>query len=170
MRILLVLLLGVAAACGSNSSNNSDSVWSSSVSRLVLARSGGFLPPAQPTPDCPSAGDEYTLVVASRSLSAWRCTPGPTAPYPLMRTTASRTLTAAEFDALVSKLEALQVVHIDTCGADKPEVTLSVTTPSGTTEYGDAFYSCIDDGRAKIDSEALDAAAQAFGELAFPQA
>jgi hypothetical protein len=54
-------------------------------------------------------------------------------------------------------------------GADKPFVTVTVTTPSGTTEYGDSFYSCNDDGRPTIDSDALDAAAQAFSQLAFPQ-
>lgn len=165
MRRLLVLMLGVAAGCGGN-----DSVWSSSVSQLVLRRAGGFLPPSQPTADCPIQGVEYTLVVADRSLSAFRCTPGPTAPYPLMRTSASRTLSTAELDALVPKLEALRVVSVDSCGADKPGMTVTVTTPSGVTEYGDSFYSCDDDdNRPTIETTALDAAAQAFGELAFPQ-
>lgn len=165
MRTHLVLMLGFVAGCG-----GSDSVWSSSVNRLVLSRSGGFLPPSQPTADCPSQGVEYTLVVAERSLSAWRCTPGPTAPHPLIRTTASRTLAAAEFDALVPTLEALRVVSVDTCGADKPAITVTVTRPSGTTEYADSFYSCNDDDdRPTIESEALDAAAAAFGRLAFPQ-
>jgi hypothetical protein len=166
MRTLLVLMLGVAAGCGGN-----DSVWSSSVNRLVLRRSGGFLAPSQPTADCPVQGVEYTLVVADRSLNASRCTPGPTAPYPLIHTTASRTLSTADLDTLVPKLEALRVVSVDTCGADKPAVTVTVTTASGTTEYADSFYSCNDDDdRPTIDSEALDAAAQAFGQLAFPQA
>src|SRR6185295_7473453 len=85
MRTFLVLMLGVAAGCGGN-----DSVWSSSVSRLVLRSSGGFLAPSQPTADCPAQGVEYTLVVAGRSLNASRCTPSPTAPHPLIHTTASR--------------------------------------------------------------------------------
>jgi hypothetical protein len=165
MRTVLVLTLGVVAGCGGN-----DSVWSSSVSRLVLSRSGGFLPPSQPTADCPRQGVEYTLVVAGRALSAWSCTPGPAAPHPLVRTNVARPLSDAEFDGLVAKLEALRVVSVDTCGADKPEVTVTVTTPSGTTEYGDSFYSCIDsDDRPKIESATLDAAAGAFGQLAFSQ-
>lgn len=166
MRTFLVLMLGVAAGCG-----GSDSVWSSSVNRLVLRRSGGFLAPSQPTAECPSQGVEYTLVVADRSLNASNCTPGSTAPYVLIHTTASRTLSAVEFDTLVHKLEALRVVSGDTCGADKPAVTVTVTTPSGTTEYADSFYSCNDnDDRPTIDSDALDAAAQAFNQLAFPPA
>jgi hypothetical protein len=87
-----------------------------------------------------------------------------------MRTSTSRTLTAAELDSLRPKLEAFRVVSLDTCGADKPAVTVTVTTPSGVTEYGDSFYSCDDnDVRPKIESRALDAASQAFGQLAFPQ-
>src|SRR5262245_46402138 len=164
MRTIFVLSL-VVAGCGGN-----DSVWSSSVSRLVLKSSGGFLAPSQPPADCPRQGVEYTLVVAGRSLSAWRCTPGPADPHPLMRTDVSRTLSDAEFDGLVAKLEGLRVVSVDTCGADKPEVTVTVTTSSGTTEYGDSFYSCIDsDDRPKIETSTLDAAASAFGQLAFQQ-
>jgi hypothetical protein len=69
----------------------------------------------------------------------------------------------------VGKLEALRVVNVDTCGADKAAVLVSVTTPSGTTEYADSFYSCNEDDRPTIDSDALDAAAQAFHTLAFPE-
>jgi hypothetical protein len=164
MRTLLVVILAVAAGCGGD-----DSVWSSSVSRLVLLRAGGFLPPSQPTADCPTQGVEYTLVVADRSLTAWQCTPGAAEPHPLIRTSASRTLTTAELDALVPKLEALRVVSVGDCGADKPAVIVTVTTPSGVTEYGDSFYSCNDDDdRPTIETTALDAAAQAFGQLAFP--
>jgi hypothetical protein len=166
MRTSLVLMLAAAAAC----SSGNGSVWSPSVSKLVLRSSGGFLPPSQPTSDCPTQGVEYTLVVADSSLSARRCTPGPNPPYPLMLATASRVLTTAEVDALVPKLEALRVVSVDTCGADKSAVLVTVTTPSGTTEYGDSFYSCPNDNdtRPTIDTNALDAALQAFGQLAFP--
>ena len=164
MRVYLVLMLGVAAGCG-----GSDSVWSSSVTQLALRSSGGFVQPSPTTPDCPGQSVEYTLVVAGRALSASRCSPGPTAPHPLTRTSVSRMLSPAEFDALVSKLQALRVVSVDTCGADKPEVTVTVSTPSGTTEYADSFYSCNhDDHRPTIDTDTLDAAEAAFGQLAFP--
>ena len=85
----LVLLFAGVVATGCSSS---DSVWDSSVSKLVLAQGGGFAPPSQPTADCPHAGSEYTLLVANRMLSAWRCTPGPQSPYPLMKDSMSRTL------------------------------------------------------------------------------
>src|SRR6185295_15848992 len=101
--------------------------------------------------------------------NAWQCMPGPGEQSPRIRTSASRTLTTAELDALVPKLEALRVVSVGDCGLDKPAVTVTVTTPSGVTEYGDSFYSCDDDDdRPTIDTTALGAAAQAFGQLAFP--
>ncbi|MGH9885516.1 MAG: hypothetical protein ACREBE_08305, partial [bacterium] len=164
MRTLLVVILAVAAGCGGN-----DSVWSSSVSRLVLLRRGGFLPPSQPTAECPQEGVEYSLTVADRSLSAWRCTPGPAEPRPLIRTSVSRTLTTAELDALVPKLEAFRVVSVDSCALDAASTIVTVTTPSGVTEYGDSITSsCGDiDDRPTIEITAINAAAQAFEQLAF---
>src|SRR4051812_3686481 len=106
-RTKLVLLFAGVVATGCSTS--SDSVWNPSVSTLVLAEDGGFAPQGQPTADCPRAGVEYTLLVANRMLSAWRCTVGPVAPYPLMKDSKSRVLSSAEFDALVPKLEALKV-------------------------------------------------------------
>lgn len=101
-------------------------------------------------------------------LSAWRCTPGPAAPYPLMKDSTSRTLSNAEFDALVPTLESLKVVNVDTCGADKPTVLVTLTSSSGTTEYGDSFYSCNNnDPRPTLDTSTLDQVAQALGQLAF---
>jgi hypothetical protein len=162
--LLFVFFAGaVATGCGT-----SDSVWSASVDKLVLSEDGGFLQPSQPTADCPHGGVEYTLVVATRTLSAWRCTPGAAAPYPLMKQSASRVLIQAELDALTPKLEALQVVHLDSCGADKPAVSVTLTTPSGTTEYSDSFYSCNNDPRPTLDTNALDALSQALAQLAFP--
>lgn len=166
MRASLVLVIGLAAGC---SGGSSDAVWSSSVTKLELRSAGGLPGPEPTTPECPGESIEYTLVVAGRVLSAVRCSPAPTAPYTLMRTAASRVLSAAEFDGLVSKLEALHVVSLDTCGADKPEVIVTVTTASGATEYGDSFYSCDpSDHRPKIETSALDMAEAALGRLAFP--
>jgi hypothetical protein len=164
----LVLLFAGAAAAGGCSASN-DSVWSSSVTTLVLSHTGGFVAPSPPTADCPAEGVEYTLAVANRALNAWRCAPGADAPHALVRETVSRILSAAELDALVPTLEALEVVHVDTCGADKAAVLVTVTTPSGTTEYADSFYSCDhSDPRPRLDSDTLDRASEAFRKLAFP--
>jgi hypothetical protein len=157
----------LAPGCSSNSGSD-ESGWSSSVTKLVLASTGGFGSSSQPTPECPHDGSEYTLLVANRTLSAWRCAPGHDAPYPLTKASVSRTLTQPEFDALRPTLEALKVVHVDTCGADKPVVVVTLTTPSGTTEYADSFYSCNhDDPRPTLDTVALDDAAQALRQLSF---
>jgi len=165
MRALLVVILGVAAGCGGD-----DSVWSSSVSRLVLHTSGSFVGPWRPTAECPEEGVEYSLTVADQSLSAWRCATAGVADAPLIRTSVSRTLTTAELDALVPKLEAFRVVSDGDCALDASPVIVTVTTPSGVTEYRDSITSsCGDiDDRPIIENTALNAAAQAFGQLAFP--
>ncbi len=165
-RATWVLLFAGALASGCSGSGGG-SVWSSSVTKLVLTESGGFAPLSQPTPDCPYAEIEYTLLVANRMLSAWSCTPGSEAPYPLMKASASLALTELEFDALVPTLEALKVVNVDTCGADKSAVYVTLTTPSGTTEYGDSFYSCDDDPRPTLDTEALDQVERELRRLSF---
>ncbi|HSS02976.1 MAG TPA: hypothetical protein VLM79_38200 [Kofleriaceae bacterium] len=82
----------------------------------------------------------------------------------------SRTLTTAELEALVPKLEAFRVVSVDSCAVDAAPVIVTVTTPSGVTEYGDSIISsCGDiDDRPTIETTALNAAAHAFDLLAFP--
>jgi hypothetical protein len=166
MRAFLVVILGVAAGCGGD-----DSVWSSSVSRLVLHTTSSFVGPWRPSAECPEEGVEYSLTVADPSLSAWRCMTAGVADAPLIRTSVSRTLTTAELDALVPKLEAFRVVSVDSCAVDASPVIVTVTTPSGVTEYGDSITSsCGDiDDRPKIETTALNAAAQVFAQLAFPQ-
>jgi hypothetical protein len=164
-RATLVLLFASAVATGCSSS---DPVWNASVRQLVLSESGGFAPPSQPTADCPHEGSEYTLVVANRMLSAWRCTPGPDAPHPLRKDATSRMLTQAEFDALVPTLKMLEVVDVDTCGADKSEVLVTLTTSSGTTAYADSFYACDDnDPRPALETNTLGQVARALGQLSF---
>jgi len=164
-RTKLVLLFAGVVATGCSSS---DSVWSSSVSKLVLAASEGFAGPSQPTVDCPHAGAEYTLVVGSRMLSAWRCTPGSQAPYPLMKESTSRALSNAEFDALLPTLESLRVVNVSSCGADKPALHVTLTSSSGTTAYGDSFYSCNEDEpRPTLDTDTLGQVAQSLAQLSF---
>jgi len=165
IRTKLVLLFAGVVTTGCSSS---DAVWSSSVSKLVLAAGEGFAGPSQPTADCPHAGTEYTLLVGPRMLSAWRCTPSAQAPHPLMKESTSRTLSNAEFDALLPTLESLKVVNVNSCGADKPALRVTLTSSSGTTEYGDSFYSCNEDEpRPTLDTDTLGQVAQALAQLSF---
>ena len=167
MRTLLVVVLGVAASCGSN--GPVDPIWSSSVSQLVLHSLGvnSMLP--HPTVECLTESSEFMLVVADPSLSAWSCTAGPSPPFPTIYATASRTLSEAELDALVPTLEALRVAEQDCRGRRPAVVTLTVTTPSSTVEYLDARFCQQNDDRPKIEGQALDALGKALRQLAFPQ-
>jgi hypothetical protein len=165
MRTCFLVMLGVAAGCGTN---DPEAVWGSNVTQLTIHEGGGGLGPViHPTPDCPDEATEYTLVVANRSLGGFTCTPDAT--RTLVKQTVSRTLSTTEFDALVGKLETLRVITTDACGADKPEVKVTVTTRAETIKYGDSFYACDNnDHLPLIDTNTLDVALQAFGQAAFP--
>lgn len=167
MRISVLAIFSVLAACGTTPTDP-DAVWSSDVTQLTLHQSGG-LPSPNPTAECPGQETGYTLLVAGRSLSGFLCENESTPPYALVRRTASRPLSAAEFDALVVKLQALRIVHTDEChGADKPTIEVTVKTGADTIEYGDSFYACSDH-RTLIDTQTLDAADAALRQLVFPR-
>lgn len=146
-------------------------VWSASVTELTLSSAGGGpIPPTLPSPGCPYESSEYKLAVVDLRLDAVLCIGdySMSDPQPLRRNAVSRVLSQVEFDGLVPVLEALKVVHLDTCGADKPSIRLKVTRNGHTTEYRDAFYSCErDDPWPRVESAALDQLFQVFGELAF---
>ncbi|AKU94175.1 hypothetical protein AKJ09_00839 [Labilithrix luteola] len=56
-----------------------------------------------------------------------------------------KTLTETEYASLTSAINAL-ILSDRGCGADKPTLTLKVTTPNATTSYLDDFYRCNKDG------------------------
>jgi hypothetical protein len=54
----------------------------------------------------------------------------------------SRTLTDDEIVRLTRALSFLKLHSGYSCGADKPEVTLDLTTSAGQATYSDSFYAC----------------------------
>lgn len=150
----------VVTGCGTDDGE----VWSSHVSKLVISSSGGFFAPAEPTDECPHDGTEYTLSLASKQLDGWRCAAN--AAGKLDKQVGSVVLKQAELDALMPTLEALKLDDDGKCqGADKPSVSLVLTTPSGTTAYRDGFYACDADPRPAIEYQTLDAAYGAISKL-----
>ena len=149
-------------------------VWSADVRELTISHGGGGLgPPFVATPECPAERVEYKLSVEHRQLDASRCwaTDAAGQPLPLQHTVALHAITQPELDALVPELEALHVVEGGLCGADRPAVTLTVTTASDTTLYADSFYAGCDqpsnDHRPAVDYASLDAVEAALRQLAF---
>jgi hypothetical protein len=162
----LASLHGLVAAggCGSDDGGETprpgDVVWSARVTTLVIASEGGGFLPTPPGSECQSGAAEHTLLVSALRLSSRLCEGAGGAPHRLVER--SRELTAAQLTELSPALERLQVVDEQSCGADKPAITLKVTADGATREYRDSFYGCLPDPRPQVDSAALD---EVFGRL-----
>jgi hypothetical protein len=169
---LLLIAAGPLAACTSSShvTEPGASIYTLDVRKLVVDSegAGGFLPAPPPDPACSPVSSVYTLTVAGHQLDWKSCEvtfDGTTATYtPDM---GSRALADAEWSALQPKLAGLVVSGQRTCGADKPQVSVTVTNSAGEFAYHDDFYSCVGDGsQLYVVSDGLDAALDALGELA----
>jgi hypothetical protein len=162
--IALALLGALAAACDSDGDGEvpqpGDAVWSTRVTTLVISSAGGGFLPTPPNSECQSGAAEHTLQVAAMRLTSRICESNGGAPHREVERV--RELTAAQLDELSPSLEKLQVVDEESCGADKPAITLKITAGGKTREYRDSFYGCLDDPRPEIDSPALD---ELFGRL-----
>jgi len=104
---------------------------------------GGFMP--QPPAGSNCAGQQhYELVLATRAFSWSFCQYDPHSPW--LTKKGSRTLTSKEAARVKDAFAHATIATADTCGADKPFQTVSVTSPSGTKKYLDSFYSCQGQG------------------------
>lgn len=142
-------------------------VYDATVRKLQLEKRGGGLAGIPADAPCSWAVAAYTLTMAGHQL-AWKycdevTTDDGTTQTP---TTGSRALEDAEWAALEPKLAALVVSGADSCGADKEEQALVVTTDLGAIEYGDDFYACRDRTKPYIVGDALDAALRELRTLA----
>lgn len=117
-------------------------IWSDDVTKLAAENSGGgFAPPGPPGSSCARSAAKYELDLATRTLAYARCEAAtPTAPFAMK--TGSKKLSAAQTKAIVDAARAASIHTGDMCGADKPMLSVRVTTPAGTKKYLDAFYSC----------------------------
>ncbi len=171
-RVLLGLAtLGALAtygACGGDDDDGEalgpgDVVWSAEVSTLVIASAGGGFLPTPPNSECTIGSAEYTLRVAELRLDAWVCEDD--GGGPLQKTARTRAITATELLELTPSLEKLEIVEEAACGADKPALTLHLTTGAGTREYRDSFYGCVPDPRPAVDTSALEEVFSRLAEL-----
>ena len=83
--------------------------------------------------------------------------------------TGSRTLTAAELQAVKVSAAAVHVSTRDTCGADKPSLSITVTAGAQSLVYGDDFYACVRTTYQHfVDGSALDSLTAVLSPLATP--
>ncbi len=122
-------------------------VWPSDATTLVAQdHGGGFTPPPPAGSSCGFGAAKYTLNVASKKVS-WEVCVFIDWNTPMSKKTGTTSLSAAQLDKINKAMDDVEVTHEDICGADKPMLTLSVSSTSqGTKTYKDSFYSCQKDG------------------------
>lgn len=124
---------------------------------------GGFGPSPPPGSDC-TGGAKYSLTVSTRALSWEVCEMGQY-PQPWKLLKAQRTLTTTELASLATAMRQVVVSGAtNTCGADKPLLTVTVVTPKYGQEYTDSIYQC--QGQGKIYVDGIDGAFSAVSALA----
>jgi hypothetical protein len=74
-----------------------------------------------------------------------------------MRSSGSRIMPAADLDAARSAARMVHVSGRSICGADKPSLHMTVSSPAGSKVYGDDFYSCTKEDDVYVVSDELDA-------------
>ncbi len=134
------------ASCGDLDGErpNDGSVWPSNASKLVARdEGGGFVGPySPPGSDCVLSEATYTLMVGTRILASAQCeAAGAGAPLHLRFTT--RTISSEELCRVSHAMRGLILSDRAVCGADKPFLSVAVSTfARTTTTYRDEVNSC----------------------------
>jgi hypothetical protein len=110
-------------------------VWTAASLTFTLTSSGGFV--AQPPPDsgCNTVSVTYAFSVAQRSLSEHGCLS--TGPVDHLVH-----LSQAGIDSIVTGLSAIHTtcINVNVCGADAPDMSLTIQTSGVTIVYNSDFY------------------------------
>lgn len=127
-------------------------IWPADATKLVAdSPGGGFTPPPPPGSTCAIGKQRFTLDVATKELAWELCDwQGPTQPLHLV--TGTKVLSAAEYQSIDDAMRGVTVATEEICGADKPLLTLRVSSPGGEKTYTDSFYSCWGEGRTYVDN------------------
>jgi hypothetical protein len=133
--------------CGVTPTNE---IWPPTATQLVAeSPGGGFTPPPPPGSTCAIGKQKFTLDVATKKLS-WELCDWNAQNQPLHLVTGSKTLTAAQMSRVNAAMNGVTINTQQMCGADKPLLTIKVTSPAGEKTYTDAFYSCWGDCRTYV--------------------
>src|SRR5258708_1769943 len=141
----LLATVGLAIGCDGSGTEN-DAVWPANAAKMVATDlGGGFVGPAPAGSDCSGLGvGTYTFTIADSKL-AWHVCQS-TGGQPYHNTDGARVLSSNETAMLVAALKAVTISTRTTCGADKGDLKLSVTTPADEKTYLDDFYACSKNG------------------------
>lgn len=121
-------------------------VWPASASKLVAHNAGGgFTPPPPPGSTCAVGAAKYTFDRPTSTLDWEECS-FVDWNTPMTLETGTKVLSAAEAAKVEQAMQNVSIATDQICGADKPFMTLEVTTPAGVKKYTDSFYSCMGQG------------------------
>lgn len=162
-------------SCGSASAPNTcvytcgvpaTDIWPSDATRLVSKSSGGgFTPPPPPGSTCAIGRFSFDLDVATKTL-AWESCKFVSWQTPLTLETGTKKLSAADMASIEAALDNVTLAARDICGADKPALSMTVTsTSAGTKEYKDSFYACMKKGPYVDNIDGVNAALRAAAGL-----
>ncbi len=128
-------------------------IWPADASKLVAeSPGGGFTPPPPPGSTCAIGHSKYSLDIATKQIT-WETCDWTGDGSPMHLKTGVTTATAAEMVKINAAMNAVKLTGRDNmCGADKPLLTIKVTSPAGEKTYTDSFYSCWGDGRTFVDN------------------
>jgi hypothetical protein len=136
----------------------------------IVAKSdgGGFIGPAPAGAACDRQVWSYSFALATGALTWSRCAVSGTGANAsdYVPETGARTLTTSERDAARAAANAVKVSSRNSCGADKPTLSVEVRTGQTSKAYGDDFYSCTTMFDIYVESEGLDALAAMLSSLA----
>jgi hypothetical protein len=139
------------AGCAAPSTAPGSSIGGSCVQVMIAEDHGGGLrPPPPPGSDCEPSSAKYTYTVATASIAWSKCLGGTTASDPFKLKTGTSAVAASDAAALQAVLAAVKVATPSACGADKPLLTVTITTAGGTREYTDDFYACQGNGKVYV--------------------
>jgi hypothetical protein len=106
---------------------------------------GGFTPPPPPGSECAIGAADYQLTIATRKI-VWETCEFKSWDQPLTKARGERTLTQAEASKVLAAARSVKIATQQMCGADKPLLTITVSTPTSSVTYKDDFYSCFGAG------------------------
>jgi hypothetical protein len=142
-----------------------NAVWPSDRTNLVAETAGGgFTPPPPAGSQCAIGAQKYSLDLATKKLAYETCK-FVDWNTPLTKQSGNKTLTAAQMAKVDAAMQTIKISNNDICGADKPFLSISVTSTSkGTQKFADEFYSCMDTpGQKYVDN--IDAIFSAFRDI-----
>jgi hypothetical protein len=149
-----------AISCGTDSSDEceiatrpGERVVARCAELIVLANAGDGYGPPKPAGSSCDGGTTYTLNNITHRLD-WSSCRGPNGSLtePRQLATGGRMLSSVEFAKLSAALDEIIVAGPpNSCGADKPTLTISVTIPSHEQLYTDKFYACQDAAKLYVD-------------------